>query len=94
MKSKKAKNPFRSDYGWFGATEPGQKVTSENIHFLPPGSVVRMSDSTRVIHLHDDLWLVCNDGMYCYDRIENLAWRLDNTAVVCHLAPRNHIKQK
>jgi hypothetical protein len=94
MKTLKLKNPFVGGTGLMGGTESGQKVNAENIHFLPPGSVVRLGDNTRVIHLHDDLWLVCNDGMHCYDRVENLAWRLDDTAEVCHLAPSNRIKRK
>lgn len=69
-----------------GATEPGQMVTAKNISSLPAGSVVRNGDGTRIIHLHDDLWLWCSDNAHTYDRVENLAWRLDENSSVCHMA--------
>ena len=81
------KSPFKAGTGLMGATEPGQIVTPENVHFLPPGSVVRIHDESgsRMIHLHDDLWLWCNDTVHVYDRVENLLWRLQPEAVLCHI---------
>jgi hypothetical protein len=77
---------FRSGTGMMGATEPGQRVTPHNERKLPPGSVVSVGDGSRLIHLHDDLWLWCKAGAWCYERWENLAWRLDKQAVACHVA--------
>ena len=59
------KSPFKAGTGLMGATEPGQIVTPENVHFLPPGSVVRIHDESgsRMIHLHDDLWLWWAEGL-------------------------------
>jgi hypothetical protein len=68
-----------------GATEPGQEVTAENVGELPPGSVVRIKDGSRLIHLHDDLWLWCCDCAWCYDRVERHAWRLKEGATLCHV---------
>jgi hypothetical protein len=76
-----------------GATEPGQRVTHRNGSRLPPGSVVRNGDGSRIIHLHDDLWLWCKDGAWCYDRWENLAWRLNKQAVACHVAPNVELSE-
>jgi len=76
---------FRVGTGLLGATEPGQRVTKENAHLLPPGSVVRLDDGGRLIHLHDELWLWCNDCAWCYDGIDRHAHRLPGT--LCHLPP-------
>ena len=73
--------------GLMGATEPGQRVTPENVTQLPPGSVVRIGDGSRLIHLHDGIWLWCCNHAWQYDRIEGLLWRLDKTSVACHIAP-------
>ncbi len=75
---------FKSRTGMLGSTKPGQKVTRQNVRTLPPGSVVRNSDGSRIIHLHDDLWLYCCDNAHRYDRIENLLYRLEN-ATLCHI---------
>lgn len=74
-----------------GATEPGQRVTIQNAAQLPPGSVVRNGDGSRLIHLHDGLWLWCCDCAWTYDRIENLARRLDKQSVACHIPQSNQI---
>lgn len=76
---------FRSGTGSLGATEPGQRVTPENIEQLPPGSVVRNSDGSRLIHLHDGVWLWCNECAWTYDRAANLLHRLDSKSVACHI---------
>lgn len=68
-----------------GTTDAGQTVTRHNVSALPPGSVVRLKDGSRLIHLHDDLWLWCCDGAWCYDYIASFAWRLDDGATLCHL---------
>lgn len=61
-------SPFRARTGLMGATESGQVVTRGNIHFLPPGSVVRFRNSDAVlIHLHDDLWYWRSGCAWCYD---------------------------
>lgn len=78
---------FEYGTGILGATAPNQKVTSENAHELPPGSVVRIGDGSRLIHLHDTLWLWCCDHAWCYDLLENLLMRLDDQSVACHIAP-------
>ena len=78
-------NPFKSKTGIFGSTEPNQKVTSKNVHFLPPGSVVMLKDCSRLIHLHDLLWLWCCDCAHCYDNIDNLMWKLKDGATLCHI---------
>lgn len=67
-----------------GSTEPGQKVTAENVGELPPGSVVRISDGSRLIHLHGGLWLWCCDHAWCYDRVERHHRRLEAGATLCH----------
>jgi len=76
---------FRAGTGMLGATEPGQKVTPENIGQLPPGSVVRLNDGGRIIHLHDDLWLWCCDCAWCYDTVDRHFWRLQDGATLCHI---------
>lgn len=80
--------PFKYGTGLMGSTEPGQLVTPVNVGDLPVGSVVRIADGSRLIHLHDDLWLWCMNDAWCYDRIENLAWRLGDRAFACHVAPK------
>lgn len=67
------------------ATESGQRVTKKNIDELPPGSVVRNGDGSRIIHLHDDLWLYCSDNCWCYDRVERMKTYLDKDSVLCHI---------
>ena len=79
------RSAFRAGTGLLGATETGQRVTKENAHLLPPGSVVRLDDGGRLIHLHDELWLYCCDCAWCYDRIERHTHRLPGT--LCHLPP-------
>jgi hypothetical protein len=80
---------FRSGTSLMGATEPGQSVTSDNVGELPPGSVVRIvsvdDETQRLIHLHDGLWLWCSGCCWCYDRIENLKYRLTGRSVLCHM---------
>lgn len=83
MKTKLIKSPFEVGTGLGGYTEPGQEVTKENAHHLPAGSVVLLKDDSRLIHLHDDLWLWCCDGGWCYDRLQWLSWRLPGT--LCHI---------
>ncbi len=78
---------FRAGTGLLGATESGQKVTPENMTQLPPGSVVRNGDGSRLIRLHDELWLWCSDHAWTYDRAEHLSWHLDSKSVACHIAP-------
>ena len=80
------KSPFRYSPGGFG-TEPNQAVTPENLHHLPPGSVVRNGDGSRIIHLHGSLWLWLKTGTWLYDDAKSMARRLDPQSVVCHLAP-------
>lgn len=76
---------FRAGTGLLGSTEAGQRVTQRNVRQLPPGSVVRLEDGGRLIHLYDEVWLYCSDSAHCYDRIENLKRRLPGT--LCHLPP-------
>ncbi len=68
-----------------GVTEQGQEVTEDNIHELPIGSVVRNSDGSRIIHLHDDLWLWCCDHGWCYDNLERIKHYLDSRSTLCHM---------
>lgn len=76
-------SPFRAGTGMLGATESGQRVTTEDAHFLPPGSVVRLDDSDGVlIHLHDNLWYYRSGCAWCYDRIDHLKRYLPG--VLCH----------
>lgn len=82
---------LRAGTGLMGATESGQRVTADNAHFLPPGSVVRLDGGGRLIHLHDGLWLYCTEHAWCYDRIEHHASRLPGT--LCHI-PANKDKEK
>lgn len=72
-------SPFESGTGLMGGTEPGQRVTADNAHHLPPGSVVRLDDGARLIHLHDDVWLWCTEGAWCYDGLTRHLWRLPGT---------------
>lgn len=80
--------PFSCGTGLMGGTESGQRVTANNASNLPAGSVVRLGNGSRLIRLHDDLWLYCNDHIHCYDRLDNLKWRIDREATACHVAPR------
>ena len=75
---------FKAHTGMLGGTESGQWVTPENINQLPPGSVVRISDGSRLIHLHANTWLWCCDNAWCYDRVENLTHHLGEKAELCH----------
>ncbi len=83
-----AGSAFRAGTGLMGSTEPGQRVTQRNVRNLPPGSVVRLDDGGRLIHLHDEVWLYCSDCAHCYDRIENMKWRLPGE--LCHLPPNRY----
>jgi hypothetical protein len=73
-------------------THAGQKVTQENVHTLPPGSVVRLPydkkfdiEGGRLIHLHDGFWLWCDGGAWCYGGISCHIHRIEKGAVLCHL---------
>jgi len=79
---------FQAGTGMLGSTAPGQKVTHDNVAELPPGSVVRLADGSRIIHLHDETWLWCCDHAHLYDKIERFSWRLDDGAELCHM-PRS-----
>ncbi len=83
---------FKFGTGMCGATEAGQKVTPKNISQLPCGSVVRNGDGSRIIHLHDSLWLWCSDGAWCYDNAQRMAGYLDKSSVACHVAPSKEVK--
>jgi hypothetical protein len=83
-------SPFRAGTGMLGATEPGQLVTAENAHWLPPGSVVRLDDGGRLIHLHDGLWLWCAGYAHCYDRLEYHLRRLPG--VLCHIPVNTEVR--
>lgn len=74
---------FQSHTGLLGATAPGQRVTKRNVNQLPPGSVVRLDEGGRLIHLHDALWLWCKDNAWCYDEIEHLTRYLPGE--LCHI---------
>ncbi len=77
-------SPFRAGTGMLGATEPGQRVTAENVSLLPPGSVVRLdADNGILVHLHDDIWYWNHGCAWCYDRVERFHNRLPGT--LCHL---------
>jgi len=76
-------SPFKRGTGLMGATESGQRVTAENVHFLPPGSVVRLDDSDGIlVHLHDDLWYWRSGCAWCYDRLDRFRRYLPGT--LCH----------
>lgn len=75
-------SPFVAHTGLLGATETGQVVTPENMHFLPPGSTVRTKDHDWLVHLHDGLWLRIFDCGHCYDRAERFTYLLPG--VLCH----------
>lgn len=78
------KNPFKAGTGMLGATQPGQVVTAENAHFLPPGSVVRFAgDDAVLIHLHEGLWYRRSGCSWCYDRLER--FHRDLPGVLCHM---------
>jgi len=77
------KSPFKIATGLIGTTESGQRVTADNAHFLPPGSVVRLDDGDVLIHLHDDLWyLRLGAHGWCYDNLNHFIGRLPGT--LCH----------
>ena len=78
---------FNYATGLMGATEAGQLVTADNIAELPPGSVVRNGDGSRIIHLHDKLWLWVDDNAWCYDNVDRMKQYLDDKSVACHVAP-------
>jgi hypothetical protein len=66
----------------------GQQVTADNVHLLPPGSVVGKKDGTRLIHLHGNLWLCCKGTKYecdVYDRLERFVKLLGDESVICHI---------
>jgi hypothetical protein len=71
-------------WSFLGGTEPNQKVNSENISQLPSGCVVRNGDGSRIIHLHDDIWLYCSDHFWCYDGVDRMKRCLDDKSVLCH----------
>lgn len=76
---------FKARTGLFGSTESGQLVTVQNIHLLPSGSVIRNDDGSRIIHLHDELWLYCCDHAWCYDNLERMKRTfLSSNATLCH----------
>lgn len=77
---------FHVGTGLLGSTEAGQFITPDNVSDLPVGSVVRIGDGSRLIHLECDLWLWCSDSAWCYNQIKYLAWRLDGDSVACHVA--------
>jgi len=81
----KAKSKFKAGTGLLGSTEPGQRVTSSNIDRLPPGSVVRNGDGSRIIHLHDNTWLWCRDGAWVYDDSSRMKMKLDKDSELCHI---------
>lgn len=82
----KIEQPFQTK-PWsklLGGTEPGQRVTPDNIHYLPPGAVIRNGDQSRIIHLHGELWLWCCDGAHVYDDVDRMKGHLDKDSVLCH----------
>ncbi len=78
----KIKSPFESGTGLMGFAKENQEVIEDNVHHLLAGSVVRLKEGGRLIHLHDDLWLYCTDNCWCYDNIEHLKRYLPGT--LCH----------
>jgi hypothetical protein len=83
-------SPFRAGTGLLGATESGQRVTADNAHKLPAGSVVRLDSGGRLIHLHDTLWLYCTDNSWCYAPIEQHKHRLPGT--LCHIPANDKLR--
>ena len=79
------KSSFKSKTEIFGSTEPGQIVTTKNIHELPPGSVVCLSDGSKLIYLHDDLWLWQAECIYCYSKIDTFLDKLYSKATLEHI---------
>jgi hypothetical protein len=75
-------SPFRAHTGLMGATESGQVVTAENMHYLPPGSTVRVNDGEWLVHLHDGRWLRIFNCGHCYDRAERFHCLLPG--YLCH----------
>jgi hypothetical protein len=80
---------FEAGTGILGGTKQGQKVTKKNAHELPPGSVIRLDDVGRLIHLHEGLWLYCTDNSHHYDRLDNLLYHLPGT--LCHIPIPNEV---
>ena len=78
-------NKFKSKTGLMGATESGQRVTADNIASLPPGSVIRNGDGSRIIHLHDEVWLRCSECSWVYDGVSRMRTYLDKDSVLCHI---------
>ncbi len=87
MKTETDQSPFVAGTGMMCSTESGQRVTAENAHHLPPGSVVRLDDTDVsdgvLVHLHDGLWYWYNGHAWCYDTLERQKRRLPGT--LCHL---------
>ena len=79
---------FKAGTGLMCSTECGQHVTVHNINQLPSGSVIRNGDGSRIIHLHDNVWLVCSDHMHCYDNVERMKNYLDSKSTLCHIPNR------
>lgn len=78
--------PFKSGTGLLGATEEGQHVDEYNIQHIPPGSVIKdWTTGSRIIHLHDGLWLYITDCSWCYDRVDRMKNYLTPTCTVEHL---------
>jgi len=78
---------FKAGTGLMGVTEPGQRVTAENAHKLPAGSVVRLNDGGRLIHLHDGLWLWLSESG-CSWRYSSLSGQLHELpGTLCHIPP-------
>lgn len=83
MRDVETNSPFEAHTGLLGATKSGQRVTVENAHFLPPGSVIRLDDGDAVlVHLHDDLWYWRSGCAWCYDRLDRFHSYLPG--VLCH----------
>ena len=75
--------PFVGGTGWLGGTDPTQKVTPENFHLLPAGSVVFVSTALGnysfhdlLIRLHDNTWFMGSGTSWCYAREYDMKERL------------------
>jgi len=79
--------PWKYATGLLGSTEPGQRVTQDNLHTLPCGSVVRNGDGSIIIHLHDNLWYWRGNNSWLYDDVARMKSRLDDSSVACHIGP-------
>lgn len=86
---KRITKKFKTGNSLFGRyTEPGQKITKNNIADLPPGSVINNDDesgSERIVRLHNNVWLWYANGSWCYDNVERMKTFLSKKAVLCHL---------